>query len=335
MHQDLFTNHKIIEQRPETEKVLCLSIDGGGIRGLMAAEILACLEKELHENLYNTFDMYAGTSTGSMIALNIAANQFNAERIVEWYLPEKASIIFTLSRLRSYMKNKVPNSLYLMPRARYTGHGKREYCKQLFGEKKFHAIEKPILVTAYNFVNNTTAIFKSTGGTEVQSHPYVYEVCDASSAAPIYFPPVKVGDHWLIDGGISANNPSLCLISYAFEFGYRIKQIYMVSIGTGRHQRKFSKFEYYAQNAFNWNGFAWLTHGLIENFMDGNTTTTDYLANDLLRRRICRINPVLDQVNYQLDDNTPENLKNLRALGREIYQEYRTELLSLIDAAKA
>lgn len=49
-----------------------LSIDGGGIRGVYPAHILRCIEERLQVNLHDTFDMIAGTSTGSIIAAGIA-----------------------------------------------------------------------------------------------------------------------------------------------------------------------------------------------------------------------------------------------------------------------
>lgn len=330
-----FVNQETIIQRPENEKILCLNIDGGGVRGVFAAEFLACLEDGLHGTLYDTFDMYAGTSTGSFIALCIAANRFRGKEIVKWYEPEPSSIIFSLSRLKNFIKRKSPGSLMLFPRSRYTGRGKTNFCKKIFGDTKFHEIAKPTLVTAYDFLHNRTAIFKSTGGTEVKAQPYAYEVADASSAAPTFFPPVKVGEHWLVDGGLSAKNASLCQISHAFSLGYRLKQIYMLSVGTGLppNHRAANK-KYYTRKTFDWNGIRWLTEGLLECFMDGNTSTTTYLTSDLLRNRICRINPVIKYANYQMDDNSPKNIHNLKRLAKEVYMASKEEIFDLIKRAK-
>ncbi|MEO0969847.1 MAG: patatin-like phospholipase family protein, partial [Cyanobacteria bacterium J06639_18] len=69
-----------------------LSLDGGGIRGIVTAQILSLIEKQIDQPLNEYFDLIAGTSTGSILAAAIATG-IRSEKIVEFYR-ENSSLIF-------------------------------------------------------------------------------------------------------------------------------------------------------------------------------------------------------------------------------------------------
>ena len=302
-----------------TKKILLLSIDGGGVRGKIVATFLALLEKDLNKSIYSTFDMYAGTSTGALIVLGITANKYSSEQITELYNVTNLKRIFAKS-VWSYIP-------YFG--AKYTGTSKRQLLNEIFTNKQYLSINKPTVVTAYDFINSKAVVFKSSGGSDSIYNPLVAEVADATTAAPSYFPSVitqETKPRNLIDGGIAANNPSLCLISEAIARGYSLDSIKLLSFGTG-----YTTVSENPTSVKNWGDLNWLKHGLIDDFMLGDSSMTEYHCKTILKENYLRINGELNNVDSALDNILPDNLNKLDILGRAWYQMYKEDVLSFLN----
>lgn len=304
----------------KTKKALLLSIDGGGVRGKIATVFLAHLEQELNRSLFDTFDFFAGTSTGALIVLGITANKFSGQQL---------DALYTIPNLRRIFKKPFFGILPYYPGAKYIGEGKRELFTEIFGQKQFLDIPKPTLVTAYDFVNTQAVVFKSSGGSDSDYGPTVVEVADATTAAPTYFPSVVTSaakPRNLIDGGVAATNPSLCLVSEVLKHGYSLDEIGLVSIGSGQHSlRKI------LPTAQNWGSLAWIQHGLIDDFMLGDSSLTQYQCKMLLDDNYLRADGLLAHASEELDDITPENLSCLYQVGATMYQTYRRQILKMLN----
>ncbi|MFZ9036103.1 MAG: patatin-like phospholipase family protein, partial [Francisellaceae bacterium] len=204
---------------------LILSVDGGGIKGLIPVTILAHLEKALGIKLDRLFDMAAGSSTGALVVLQLNALALNGAEIQKNFMDQ--------ALLKGMFDKRFWSFLSLFSGSIYSGDSKRKTLTAMLGDKRFTDIQKPTLITAYDISNNTSVVFKSTGGSDTVVNPTVVDIADASTAAPTYFPPVKIGDSWMIDGGIAANNPDMCALSYALKLGFSLEKIKMLSLGTG------------------------------------------------------------------------------------------------------
>ena len=212
-----------------------LTIDGGGVRGIMPAVLLAELERVTSKPARETFDMVAGTSSGAVLAAGIAAG-IPAAEIVGIYA-ERARQVFRSIPLVSGIRRLVTGTLY------DTGT-LHELIREELGPaaRDWNVNDAPIdlLITAkrvsdgmpWYFVRDNPANSCRAGGFRL-SH-----VVTASAAAPTYFRPwriVPIGE--LIDGGIGvAGNPAYQACVEAFEYTdrYRAADTLLVSLGTGK-----------------------------------------------------------------------------------------------------
>ncbi|MFN8771297.1 MAG: patatin-like phospholipase family protein [Neisseriaceae bacterium] len=301
------------------KQIFLLSVDGGGVRGKIVATFLALLEKDLGATIYNTFDFFAGTSTGALITLGIAANQYSGSTISNLYEQPNLGRIFKKSLLY------VP---YVFG-AKYQGESKSQVFNEIFGTKRILDIPKTALATAYDFMNDKAVVFKSTKGTDSQFNPLISEVADATTAAPTYFPSVVTTEYKprnLIDGGIIANNPSMCLISEALKQGYSLQDIKLLSFGTG-----VNVLENFSDTSKNWGGVRWLKNGLIDDLMLGDSSLAEYHSKMLLGKSYLRINGSLGKASDALDDITDANLANLEEAGQQWYNDNKKSLLEFFN----
>jgi len=209
--------------------VKILSIDGGGIRGLLPALVLAEFESQTGRPIAKSFDLIAGTSTGGILALGLAAG-IPAMRLAEFYL-ERGPAIFSRSlKKRIESVGGLTDEMY--------GAGELEIALvDLFGDRTLSSVEPHAhaLAVAYDIEARETMSFCSWGGEDFR----LADVGRATSAAPTYFEPfmlksLKGVAMPCIDGGVVANNPSMIAYLLWGAGTTDAKNIRLVSLGTGR-----------------------------------------------------------------------------------------------------
>jgi patatin-like phospholipase/acyl hydrolase len=188
-----------------------LSIDGGGIRGVYPAHILRCIEERLQIDLYESFDMIAGTSTGSIIAAGVATGVPAAD-IVEMYREHGAGIF--KKRRFCWPGKKLRNMLQPMFGSIYDAQYLKRVLADVFQEKRLGEIAKPLLLPATDIGNGCVHVLKSGYSKEFtrDNNVLVKDALLASCSAPIYFDPHKLDHYLLADGGLWANNPALAAV---------------------------------------------------------------------------------------------------------------------------
>ncbi len=270
-------------------KFRILSLDGGGIRGVYSARILQKIQKEFKIDLYKDFDLIAGTSTGAIIASSIAVN-IDIDKTILLYKNEGAKI---------FKKSMIPSKIKMLYGSLYNPKYLEEQLKDIFKNKKLCEIEKPLLISATDIGNSNVFVFKTV-------HPKKNLVRDkdillsdavlASASAPIFFPPHKVGNFLLSDGGLWCNNPSLVAFSEAVHsFGRKPEDIRVLSIGTGVEKIKYNIKDNMSKWGFltNWKG-----KKLISTILNLQTVSHNNLINFLHRDKILRLS-------YQSDKELP------------------------------
>ncbi len=161
-----------------------LSLDGGGIRGVVAATMLARIEQQISVPLNQYFQLVAGTSTGSILATAIA-NGRSAKELIGVY-QQKGSRIFPYQNLWS------PERLglvfqYGLSAPKYSDKGLVEVLKEEFKYKKLSEVKATnLLIPSYDTINREPIIFKSWRK-KFMNVP-LWEVCVCSASAPAYFP---------------------------------------------------------------------------------------------------------------------------------------------------
>jgi len=304
----------------EKKPTLILSIDGGGIRGIIPNIVMAKLEADLKRPLYSVFDMYAGSSVGAWLVLAISALQLPAEQVLELFNADNIKKIFD-RRLLGYLGDG----------PKYKGEGKRAVLNELFGNKYFLDIKKQTLITAYDIIRNKAVIFKSMGeSSDAAYNPLVAEVADASSAAPTYFPTVQSSGatpRWFADGGLTDNNPTMCILTEALRQKISLNNIKILSIGTGISNPDVTDPNAYGKTSQDWGPIGWLKNGIIDDLFDGDTSVTEYQAQQLLGNNYYRINNAIPKTQQPMDNVTPDNIVALKAIGEQWYTTHRDNLL--------
>jgi len=217
------------------ERRRILTIDGGGVRGIIPAVLLAALESATGKLARESFDFVAGTSTGAVIAGAVAAG-IPADRLVSLYRrrgPELFHSIFLLSGLRRL----VSGNLYDI-----------QTLHRLIGEElgadagwRLNDVPMDILVTAKQLSNGHPWYFVKDreGANNCRTGSLRLVDCiTASAAAPTYFAPWTIhGVGTLVDGGSGvAGNPvyQACVEAFEYTRAYRPADTIVVSLGTGR-----------------------------------------------------------------------------------------------------
>ncbi|MGD1804060.1 patatin-like phospholipase family protein [Dapis sp. BLCC M126] len=233
-----------------TFRILCL--DGGGIRGVMPARILQKVEEQLGSPLKDHFDIIAGTSTGSILAVGIGLGK-SPEELLNLYL-EKGLQIFPYQSL--FSPKRLPLIFqYGLSAPKFSDEGLMAVLQEQYGEKKFPDITPDphklmdslkILVPSYDTIGRNPVIFKSWHHNSWYAKIPLWEICLSSASAPTYFPAHRIEQdgqvYSLIDGGVCANNPVSCAVAEAIKLlrqssnkslGDIIDEIKVISIGTG------------------------------------------------------------------------------------------------------
>lgn len=258
-----------------------LTLDGGGIRGLLSAIWLQALQQKLDAAgkgpLAQRFDLIAGSSTGAVIAMALANGMPPAgiaalyEHFGEEVFPGGAE------RLWSRVTRGFTQGLSA---PRYSPKGLERVLKRIFGERTLGELPVRTMAIAYDTVGRDPLFFKSFKPEHAQIP--LWEACRAATAAPSYFPAhlatIERRRRALIDGGVVANNPTACAIAEAVRLNNdaSLKDIVLLSVGTGQATRPISERE-----ATEWGALEWALP-IIDVLFDGSADSVDYIARQIL-----------------------------------------------------
>jgi uncharacterized protein len=330
------------------KKVTILSVDGGGIRGLVPALILEEFENMIQRKkqavpLHLVFDLMAGTSTGGLIVLGLSApdDSSNIEgcdstlcsgKLVDFY-KEYGPAIFPPE------KNRFRNRFSHAFRTKYDDKVINKILFDVFGNGTLGHLYTNAIVTSYDTEARKPMFFKNTAhsGKNPDENFYIRDAARATIAAPTYFPPARIKPvpdcgkaYTLIDGGIYANNPSLIAYIEAKKLYPKAELFEIISLGTGVVDKPFC---YDAIK--NWGYMDWISAfrgtPLIEMMMDGQNDTTYALLNQLADVKIHRYNFHLDEKLANMDDAGNENLQKLEVIAEKIIRENKKELTQLAE----
>lgn len=348
-------------------KIKVLSIDGGGIRGVIPCAILAEIERLTGKPASTLFDLMAGTSTGGIIAcmLNISdpndpsKPKFSAADVGQMYERYGSKIFLK----KSGFLNKVADIF----EESYTQEGLEQVLKEYLGDMELTQTRTDLLVTAYDIEQRKPFYFLSRlAKMDPENENFrLRDVARSTSAAPTYFEPELVS--WnktkrlaLIDGGVFANNPAMLAYTEALELMQIAKQrgksakkvletftaervwtantmparnkpseMFMLSIGTGQ-----VRLPYKYEEAKSWGLAQWL-RPCLEILSQGVSETVDYQMQYVLppgsdgTPYYIRLNPDIPKKNGELSDVSAKNIAALKAIAAETIDKNK----SWIEAA--
>ncbi len=289
-----------------------LSLDGGGIRGVVTATLLERLADEVPD-LVAKCDILAGTSTGGIIALGLAKG-LSTQETKRIYI-ENGHRIFD---------DSIWDDIVDMGRLRGAEYGNRKLrnlLKKWLGEKtRLSNLRKRVVVPAFDLDNEhpdrdrrnwKPKVFHNFPGKDSDGGLHAWRVALYTSAAPTYFPSVD----GFVDGGVFANNPSMIALAQTQDErthpqAPRLSSVRLLSLGTGTSPT------YIHGKRHDW-GYAQWARPIISLMTDGTMGIADYQCRALLGDRYHRLAPTFPGgVSHPLDDvdGVPEMIEFAESL---------------------
>jgi uncharacterized protein len=300
------------------ERVRVLSIDGGGIRGIIPALVLVELERLAGRRTFELFDLIAGTSTGGILACALCApDPMPAEQLVGLY-EERGPDIFDRS-----IRQRVRSADGLLDE-KYDSASLDRVLHDFLSDKRLRDTRPDLIVPAYDVTTPGPYFFKSRNAREGEDEDFpLSTVARATSAAPTYFEPLEAGARALVDGGVFAVNPAMCAYAEVLRH-FPGAETLLLSLGTGERTRKrsFGEIE-------DW-GLAKWARPILDVVFDGVSDAVDYqLRHTLGDGRYHRLQVELKGASDDLDDADEENLRALRGRAEELIASSEDALRAL------
>ena len=336
-----------------------LSIDGGGMRGIIPAYILSKIDALVKERgdkrpLYAHFDLVAGTSTGALLALGLTApagksalrrDSLEPFKVFEthrkWLLkkeerfkgyilpstaPDSLSDFYLRHGSRIFPRTTL-NALSQLFQVKYDEKPLEAFLLEQLGHIRLDEALSPTLAVAYDCPNARPYVFRS-----YDSHGYLSrEAARASTAAPLYFPPAIISDRQtgekliLSDGGLVANNPAMIAYIEAKRLYPDADEFRILSLSTCKRAFSFDPSRI-SGGAASWaSNITRVYSNAQENLVNEEIASMNdvrYLRiySDVLERRIA------------LDDTSKESLDLLQRGAEKAYENQRAEIEGFAQA---
>ena len=323
-----------------------LSIDGGGIRGIIPGMVVCTLEEKLQKSTGNPeariadfFDFFAGTSTGGILTTlyntpdKSGRPKFTAKDAVNLYIDNGRQIF------ERTIWQKVKSGWGILD-PKYKARVLENKLEQYLDEIMLSETLRSCIITAYKIDSGEAWFFTKTKAiTKRETHDFTLrEVCRATSAAPTYFEPKLVENRIkekfpLIDGGVFANNPALCAYAQVRTEipEKRAADMFIVSLGTGDMGINISY-----NKAIGWGAAEWVKP-VIDIMMSGVSQTVDYQLKQIFGavgkpENYVRIDPpelLGNQV--QMDNVSADNIRSLVNIGRQVSEDNNDKLDEIVS----
>ncbi|AVH71152.1 patatin-like phospholipase family protein [Nostoc sp. 'Lobaria pulmonaria (5183) cyanobiont'] len=335
------------EARP---KYKILSIDGGGIRGIIPALILAEIERRTQKPIFSLFDLITGTSSGGILALgltkprlssdvsdNLPVAEFTAEDLLQLFLEYGVEIFYEplFERLLGPLED-----IFLQPK--YPSESKEEIFRKYFGNALIENNLKEVFVTSYDIEQRIPIFFTNQlEKQQIESKNFQklcsgFSLLDAAlgtSATPTYFAPHRVVNphnsgiaYTLIDGGVFANNPAhLAILEAQISSKRKVQKvlntedILVVSLGTGSLT---SVYPY--KEVKNWGLLQW-GRPLLNIMFDGSSEVVAGELEQLFepsdkeaKSFYYRFQTLLDSELEEIDNTKLQNTRQLQAIAHRL-----------------
>ncbi|WP_297599057.1 patatin-like phospholipase family protein [uncultured Cetobacterium sp.] len=310
------------------KKLRVLSIDGGGIKGIIPAIICEYLEKEISSKvnknvfLHEYFDFIVGTSTGGILgALYTSPKYHTANEIISLYKTLGRKIF-----IKSFTRKLTSFGGIIRPK--YSSKSLENLSYELFQDYHLGDTLKPFMTTSYDLIRAKEIFFDSINA---QKKPFknfkLKDVVVATSSAPVYFNAKKLVSenghiYNCIDGGIFANNPALIAYAEARNINFKkiinenkpsypdSEDIILISLGTGKKDGDRS-YEHLKSKG----GAKWVVP-IIDILFSTQSNTDDFILRKIFdssknKWNYYRLNPHLFSASIEMDNSSSKNIENL------------------------
>lgn len=258
----------------ENKKFKILSIDGGGLRGIIPLQVIKQIEELTGEPIHKSFDLIAGTSTGGLLTCALTLQDYKSSEAdtrkytldeIEKIYKEKGKLIFPEF---NFFEKKI-NSVIKWFRPQFKVRNFESVLTEYFNDSRITSCLRPIFVTSYNIHRNIPIFFTTREASLFpDKNSKLTEICRATSAAPTYFSSHNFNydseNIICVDGGVIMNNPSIgALIEVLGNSDYKhyrlngkvlkLDDISILSLGTGRSNKMMN-----SSNSKKWGRIKWI-----------------------------------------------------------------------------
>ncbi|CAN6338542.1 unnamed protein product [Urochloa humidicola] len=345
------------------ERVTVLTIDGGGIRGLIPGTVLAFLEKQLQEEdgkdarLADYFDYIAGTSTGGLITAMLATPGPGEERTRPLYAAKDINPFYLKHGPHIFPKKWCGLADWLAAAwgPKYDGEYLRTVTREVLGDRRVNETVTNVIIPTFDVKLQQPIIFSTSDAKNTPSkNALLSDVCIGTSAAPSFLPAhqfwIRGCQYNLIDGGVAANNPTMVAMTMIIEeimakaekkdpkaiklleslSKKECSRFLVLSVGTGL---KSDEEQYTAKMCSEWGLIGWLRkRAIIDIFMAASSDLVDiHVAGKFKlfgwKSNYLRIqNNVLCSVTAAVDTATQENMRKLVTIGKSMLEQRVTRV---------
>ncbi len=325
--------------------VTILSVDGGGIRGLLPARVLAEIRRRLDDAgidgaFSSLFDLIAGSSTGALIALALSlrnddgTERFAAGEIIELY-KRRGTELFPPS-FRSTLHTAVQAF-----RHKYSAAPFERLLEELFGDATMRDAATNLLITSFDTEAMQPHCMKRRpplGEWADDLNYYMRDAARASAAAPTYFAPAHVSPvgkasmkFSLIDGAVFANNPAGLAFVESTKIFPDESEFLILSIGTGDPGQGFPYEEVHSWGYLEWvNPLKGFPIGAI--MSAGQSEAVNHQLRRMKGVRYIRLNVSLGRCSAAMDDASERNIACLDAAAERMIAENDEEIEAVCRA---
>lgn len=333
------------------KKFTILSIDGGGIRGIIPSIFLASLkdileQKGLKQPFHQIFNLMAGTSTGGIISLALSVPLYRNSH-GSLYTPEGGIVPQRLPELYETLANRAfPGNNQLVRKtirqiftSRYSAASLHAILAELLGNCTVKNALTNVLLTAFDMKSMQPVFMKKRtpeAGGETDPDFFMVDAALATSAVPTYFPPAHVttvdgeAQYCLVDGGIFCINPAMSALTEAKKISTG-KEYVLLSLGTGTQTEEYKTDAMHRWGFFNWIA-PWLGVPLIAAMGEGQRISTNHMLRKYPGVTLYRFDVDLERGKGRIDDGSAENMNYLRRKAHEMLQDNRAKMHEMAEA---
>ncbi|MDB1135368.1 patatin-like phospholipase family protein [Candidatus Anaplasma sp. TIGMIC] len=298
-----------------------LSVDGGGIRGIIAAKVLCEIEKKIQKPAGEVFDLFVGSSVGAIIASALSLRdekgqvRYTASDILEFFCKFGPSI-FSPSVIRKIFS--------VISGSRFSASGLEKRLKRFFGDTTMGEVRSHLMIPSYDVRMRVTCMIRNW--VDVYKDMKVRDVIRAACAAPTIFSPKElvIGGRksLMIDSGLVANNPSACGYA-AIDFLYPGEKVYFLSLGTGNAPEVptnvVDSLTFWAVN-------------VAPIFLDAGMEAVDYqMVRILGKERYMRVTGILKHASYDFTNASKKNIRDLQQDADRIIEDNYSVINQFVD----
>lgn len=291
-----------------------LSIQGGGIRGIVPAMILAEFEQQTRLPVRAHFDLIVGTSTGAIMAIALSLG-LSAAELVGLYAT-KGAFIFERRWLLGLIH------------ARYSIRHLRMVLQEYFGDALFGDCDTRTMVTALEVCTNKAHLIKSWKHGGISA----VDAASASAAAPTYFDPVTIAPSnafeggQFVDGGIFANNPAPQAMIEAWKLSNRSHALKLVDLACPAPTRRPRPPRA---------GVVGMLPRLADMFINAGMDSAQHITSVAMNGAYLPLQPDLDLASPEMDDASAANIENLRWAGGRQAPALAARIIAHIEAKES